>query len=185
MNFDGQNIDALETQVAGAAYGDLATPGPSVTLTLIGTVAVIWMSAHAYWSGVTYTGHVSVEVSGASSVAASHVHSASRSSYAGNHTLPLARVLVLTGLTPGVNTFTLKYHNDGGGTWTFFNRSIAVYVEAAEVEPSGGGGAAQGQLGPTSPAQQSAQRAERFTEDMTHLARTPAAGAPAGRRPAY
>ena len=128
MNIEGQNIDASETQAAGAVYGDLATPGPSVTLTLLGTIAVIWMSAQASRNGVAFTGHISVEVSGASTVAASNAYSASRSSYAANHGLSLSRVLVLTGLTPGLNTFTLKYHNDGGGTWDFYNRSIAVYA---------------------------------------------------------
>ena len=128
MNLNGQNIATSETQAGGAAYGDLATPGPSVTLTLTGTTAIVWMSAQASHDAGN-TGFISVEVSGASTVPASDANAVLTASYSGAiYTLGLARVLVLTGLTPGVNTFTLKYHNDGGAAWTFWYRSIAVYA---------------------------------------------------------
>lgn len=117
-----------QTQAAGAAYGDLATVGPTVTLDMQETVAIIWLSAKAYKTAVSNTCFISVAVSGASSVAASDANAAAAASYVSTTYLPLSRVIVLTGLTPGINIFTMKYHNDGGSTWHFQDRTIAVFA---------------------------------------------------------
>lgn len=121
-------VATSETQASGTAYGDLATAGPAVTVVMTGTIAIIWLSATASGAFVGNSSRIAVAVSGASTVAAADANAAAISSHAASHNLNLSRVLVLTGLTPGSNTFTVKYSNDGGGTWTFFNRSIAVYA---------------------------------------------------------
>lgn len=122
---NGADVDTQETQSSNVAYGDLTTVGPSVTLTT-GATVLIWISATITHGAVGNSAHVSVAVSGATTLAAADANSAAVSCYAAGHNLNAARVLLLTGLTPGSNTFTLKYRNDGGGTWNFHNRSIAV-----------------------------------------------------------
>lgn len=121
-------VATSETQVASAAYADLATVGPVVTLTLTGTTAIVWLSCKAGKTGTGFTAFMGVAVSGASTVAASDGQAASASCYLSTVASPLARVLTITGLTPGSNTFTAKYHNDGGATWTFSDRGMAVYA---------------------------------------------------------
>lgn len=119
-------VETSETQATGAAYGDLATVGPSRTITSVGTVAIVWLSATASKASGGNSAFMSVAVSGATTIAASDANAAAVSATAG-HNLNLARVLVLA-ITPGTNVYDAKYHNDGGGTWTFFNRSMAVYA---------------------------------------------------------
>lgn len=122
-------VATAETQASGTAYGDIATAGPAVTVTMTGTVAIVWLSCLARRNGVGNTGFMGVAVSGASTVAASDTQAASAPSDVANHNATLSRVLTITGLTSGDNTFTSKYHNDGGGVnWTFENRGIAVYA---------------------------------------------------------
>lgn len=121
-------VATAETQATGTAYGDLATAGPSVSVVMTGTVAIVWISANATLAAVGNTAFIAVAVSGASTVAAANANGVAVSSYVASFNLGMSRVLVLTGLTPGTNVFTVKYTNDGGGTWTFYNRGIAVYA---------------------------------------------------------
>ena len=124
----GADTVSTSETTASLTYADLATPGPAVTLTTGATVIVIF-SAIAQKAAVNFTALVSVDVSGATTLAAndtnssafSSSNSAASTSYSGMCT----RSVYLTGLTPGSNTFTLKYRCDGG-TWTFLNRTILV-----------------------------------------------------------
>lgn len=75
--------------------------------------------------GAGNTSFMGVAVSGASTVAASDANSANSAAHDALNT-SISRTFILTGLTAGSNTFTAKYHNDGGSTWHFFNRSITV-----------------------------------------------------------
>jgi hypothetical protein len=127
VNLSGANVSTREAQSSGVGYGDLATTGPAVTITTTGTTAIVWISAVADNSGSGNTAFISVDVSGASTVAASDNNAAAGSEGIGTGSVSLARVLTLTGLTPGSNVFTVKYKNDGGG-WSFGRRSIAVYA---------------------------------------------------------
>ena len=122
-------VATAETQASAAAYGDLATAGPAVTITMAGTVAVVWLSGLARRNATGNTAFIGVAVSGASTVAASDAQAATAPSYAANINSTLSRSITLTGLTPGVNVFTAKYHNDGSGVnTTFENRGIAVFA---------------------------------------------------------
>jgi len=127
-NLSAARIATAETQAANTAYGDLATAGPSVTLTHAGTVAYIWLYAKASRAGVGNSAFMGVALSGDNTVAASDANAAAGSSALSTGITTLANLIVLTGLTPGTTTFTAKYHNDGGSTWTFDGRGMAVYA---------------------------------------------------------
>lgn len=118
-------VETDETQAASAGFADLATAGPSVTLTMSGTVAYVWCSAVAYRTGgAGNSALLGVAVSGSSTVAASAV--TQTSSAGASITASLSTSFLLTGLTPGSNTFKLQYKNDGGTNWHFLDRAITV-----------------------------------------------------------
>ena len=112
------------------SYTDLATAGPSVTLTT-GTEAIVTISAilgQGVDSGATF--HAGVAVSGASTIAASDSYSLflngdDFTSSSGN--VSLSTTFKLTGLTAGSNTFTMKY-KCSTGTARFENRHITVFA---------------------------------------------------------
>jgi len=108
-------------------YTDLATVGPSVTMTTGTSVLVIFTAGAAKPGGSANTSLVSVAVSGATTVAATDGNSGSASPPAAGFVFAIPGMVVLTGLTAGSNTFTLKYRLDGGTTVNFFNRRISVF----------------------------------------------------------
>lgn len=114
---------STEESTTSLSYTDLATSGPSVTLTT-GATVLIWMSCYSYKTTAGNTGFLSVDVSGATTIAAADVNSAFAAEHTGSFGLSVARVLTLV-VTPGSNTFKLRYRVDGG-TFFFGNRSIAV-----------------------------------------------------------
>jgi len=126
--FDFQYIDTDESQASGADYGDLATFGPAVTLTITGTTAVVELRAlmRRPGGGGGFTGWMAIGVSGATTIAASN---ATGISAVGSAEQLLSGTIILTGLTPGENTFYIQYHNDGGGTWNYRQRMIKVYAK--------------------------------------------------------
>lgn len=112
------------------AYTDLATAGPSVTLTT-GTEVLVTISAilgQGVDSGATFS--AGVAVSGASTIAASDSYSLflngdDFTSASGN--VSLSATFKLTGLTAGSNTFTMKY-KCSSGTARFENRHLTVFA---------------------------------------------------------
>lgn len=117
------------------SYTDLATSGPSVTLTT-GTEAIIAVSARTSNnqananadSGRCYVGFA---VSGASTVSASDNYAAFQNQIHTSHEQNTSGVFYLSGLTAGSNTFTLKYRVGGAlasGTGTFSARHISVFA---------------------------------------------------------
>lgn len=119
-----------QQDTTSTAYTDLATAGPSVTLTT-GTEALVTISAvlgQGVDSGaVIYAG---VAVSGASTVAASDNYSLflngdDFTSSSGN--VSLSTTFKLTGLTAGSNTFTMKYKTSSS-TARFSNRHLTVFA---------------------------------------------------------
>lgn len=110
---------------SSTTYTDLATVGPSVTVST-GTSALVFMSFTLTQnsSGVN-TGYMSFAVSGATTIAASDSNSVGVSS---PYSLPgsAATVVHLTNLTSGSNTFTAKYRCNAGGPFNFIGRSITV-----------------------------------------------------------
>jgi hypothetical protein len=106
-----------------AAYTDLATPGPAVTVTT-GTKALVIFSAATYNSGVQ-TNRIGVAVSGATTVAASNAYSGAADTPSAGAASQVTQAFLLTGLTAGSNTFTLKFYTTGG-TAAFATRFITV-----------------------------------------------------------
>lgn len=108
----------------GTGYGNLATPGPSVTVTT-GTRAIVMVASLVQNSTVGQNSYASYAVSGASAIAASDDRSVLITAAAVNQTLRASSVYMETGLTAGSNTFTMQYRVTGG-TGSFQNRRITV-----------------------------------------------------------
>jgi hypothetical protein len=121
----GAAMTRADESTSSTSYVDLATVGPAVTM-VTGTSVLVIYSGGAYKpSGGGNSCYMSVAVSGATTLAASDSWNATidgntfAQSIAGN-------IVVLTGLTAGTNTFTVKYKVNGS-TFHFFDRGLAVF----------------------------------------------------------
>lgn len=124
LQWIAHDIDTTES-TSSTTFVDLATVGPFVTIAT-GTNVLVMVSVTAYRASAGFSAYVGIDVSGATTIAAADVVSAA--SPGGSYGVLLVRTYLITGLTPGSNTFALKYRCDGGGPWYFFNRSIAVFT---------------------------------------------------------
>lgn len=111
------------------SYTDLSTV-TSVTVTT-GTKALVTIKAMMGNNGVANVWeHVSFAVSGATTISAADERSISAYHQAANNNIvETGAAFVVTGLTAGSNTFTLKFSAAGGGASTtayFERRSISV-----------------------------------------------------------
>lgn len=105
-------------------YTDLGTTGPAVTLTT-GTSAVVVITAEVDTTGAGVSPYMGFAVSGATTVAAAD-SMAIRVDSSAIVNVCVSNVFLVTGLTGGSNTFTMKYRV-GGGTGTYVNRRITVW----------------------------------------------------------
>lgn len=105
-------------------YTDLATVGPAITVTT-GTIAIVMFASGMSTSVNDTTALASVAVSGASSVAANDAWSIQMDGITAGNVVRYSGVHIFTGLTPGSNTFTMKYRA-GANTSTFRNREINI-----------------------------------------------------------
>ena len=114
---------AVETNqsTTSTSFTDLATAGPAVTLTT-GTKALVLIKATTYHGTANNSTYVSFTVSGASTVAAVDSKGFSVSS---TNAFGVGAGFLITGLTAGSNTFTMKYRGDAG-TSNFLQRHISV-----------------------------------------------------------
>lgn len=119
-------IYAVETTTS-TSYTDLGgNARPSVTVTS-GTKAVILIGAQMANTNAGLGSRTAFAVSGASSIAASDTDSFYTESGNANDGMQGSWATMLTSLTGGSNTFTLKYRTTaGGGTSSFGHRHIAV-----------------------------------------------------------
>jgi hypothetical protein len=106
-----------------ATYTDLTTVGPSVTVQT-GAQAFVMIGGRMDDSGGTAQVFIAPAVSGATTIAATDTFACAVSGQAGTQHQAVFAALV-TGLTPGINTFTSKYRT-AGGTATFSNRTLTV-----------------------------------------------------------
>ena len=104
---------------ATGTYLDLATAGPSVTLTT-GANALVWLNVQGSTSSGTNRIWASFNVAGATTLAASD--SRGIGFFSGRYGV----CVQLSTLTPGTNTFKMLYKNDVDGTGAFSNRTIVV-----------------------------------------------------------
>jgi hypothetical protein len=108
------------------SFTDLTTPGPSITVST-GTIAIVMYAAGIQTNVSDRQVVCSVEVSGASSVAASDNWSIMVDGIPATNTFRAGVAHVFTGLTAGTNTFKMKYRvGTGSTTGTYMNREINV-----------------------------------------------------------
>jgi hypothetical protein len=117
-------IETSQTTTNESTFIDLATVGPTVTLTT-GTKALVTITCETQQITGGVFGLVGFAVSGATTIAATEARCIR---IAGNGSNSQSScTFMLTNLTAGSNTFTLKYRGSGGGfTHTFLNREIIV-----------------------------------------------------------
>ena len=113
---------ATDQSTSSTSYTDLATVGPAVTVTT-GTKALVTVTTRVSNSlGVSGNVYAGFAVSGATTIAAIDAYSVGWTVSAAPMT---SATYLLTGLTAGSNTFTLKYKTNGG-TSNFQNRHVTV-----------------------------------------------------------
>lgn len=116
------NSSSTTTSTSYADLADLA--GPSVTVTT-GPTALVAISAVLTNDGTANTSYVSFEVSGATTLSASNFSALRYRPAAAGVNIQMGRARLMTGLTAGSNTFSMRYQVDAG-TGTFNARQIAV-----------------------------------------------------------
>ncbi len=122
-------VIATEESRANTAYGDLATVGPTVTVTVpaSGRVRVTVGCKIKFSTGNDKYGYMSFAISGANTAGASETRALILESTIAESPAAASRVFVLTGLAPGATTFTAKYATaDGVVLIRFSDREIAV-----------------------------------------------------------
>lgn len=122
-----QNI-ASQQATTSTAYTDLSTVGPQVTITTGTKALVSIVSQIAKTGSATPNAVVSFAISGATTLAAANnpyaIQFAMSDAVGGE--FQAGGTWVVTGLTAGSNTFTMKYRDQSGGTSYFANRTLSV-----------------------------------------------------------
>jgi hypothetical protein len=116
-------LDTSQTTVS-TSYADLATVGPTVTVTS-GTTVMIFVVCTMSNSGAN-NNFVGVDISGATTTAASDARALQHRSAAAGDTARFG-MGYKTIVTAGSNTYLLKYRVDAG-TGTFNNRQLMVFA---------------------------------------------------------
>jgi hypothetical protein len=118
---------ATQETTTSAAYVNLATVGPAVTLETgaRALVTVSALSANA-GSGGEQASYMAPAVSGATTRAANDDQALRTTQSANAGTLQASFQTLMTGLTPGVNTFTAQYKTTSGSTGSFARRNLTV-----------------------------------------------------------
>lgn len=117
-------VETSETTTS-TTYANLATSGPGVTVTT-GTVAFVLISAYVENSAAGNFSIVGVDVAGASSIVATDTRALRFKAGAAGQAASMTFGFLITNLTPGSNSFTLRYRVTAG-TGTFANRVITVW----------------------------------------------------------
>jgi hypothetical protein len=104
-------------------FTDLATVGPAVTVTT-GPLALVLVASQLQNNTAGSAAIADFEISGATARSAVDSTSAYFQSDSANQPARICAPTVVT-LTPGTNTFTMKYRA-GGGTGTFLRRALTV-----------------------------------------------------------
>lgn len=116
-------VSAAET-TSSTSYTNVSTAGPSVTVTT-GVQALIFVGCYLQNSSANVGTAMSWEISGATTRAALDLTAISNDGAPANQPIRASNHDLMTGLTPGVNTFTAKYRV-AAGTGTFGDRIITV-----------------------------------------------------------
>ena len=120
---------ATSQTTASSSYTDLATAGPSVTVTTT-TKALVILTAYLTGNVGAEEYFMSVAVSGATTIAAADTQALRIDISTANEGTQMSVVYPVT-LTAGSNTFTAKYRRGGpAGTLTASDRNITVITYA-------------------------------------------------------
>lgn len=119
----GARVNTSESTTS-TTYTDLATVGPTVT-TVTGSHALVIITADIDNDTTNSASSASFLVSGASAISASDLHRLCRDGMNGTNIVRYSAASFFNTLTPGTNTFTMKYLA-ATGTATFGNREIVV-----------------------------------------------------------
>lgn len=117
------SVTTSETTTS-AAFADLATLGPQADVTS-GVWALVCVESLVSNGTAGATSSIGIDISGATTIAASTIWLSNTSGTAGQG-FTAAGVRLITGLTAGLNTFTMKYVVSSGTTGTFSRRHLAV-----------------------------------------------------------
>jgi hypothetical protein len=109
---------------ASTTFVDLATAGPSVTVTT-GSSALVVMTAEINVNTGSAAGAVGVAVSGATTLAADANYQLKQESASTAEFQRCSAARLYSGLTPGSNTFKMQYRVTAG-TGAFNSRHLAV-----------------------------------------------------------
>lgn len=120
---EAARVSTFETTTS-TSYTNLATTGPSVTVTT-GAFCVVMWSCQLQNNGALNLSAMSWEMSGANTRGALDVVSVHQSAVSANQVWRLGNVDVLSGQTPGSTTFTAKY-KVSAGTGSFSDRFLCV-----------------------------------------------------------
>lgn len=120
---DGAEV-TTDQSTTSTSMTDLTTTGPAATVTT-GTKALVIVSAGIYNDTADKAGYMHFAVSGASTVAADTAKALVVRGVVARY-VQASKVIRVTGLTAGSNTFTAKYATETGGTAHFTQRQIAA-----------------------------------------------------------
>jgi hypothetical protein len=124
----GQAIVSTAETTSSTSYGNLATVGPTVTVSS-GVNALICMYSQVNSNTAGTVAYAGYTVSGASSISANDGRALAyaTASVAATSFLLASYVHLENGLTAGSNTFQMVYRmGSGGGTGTWSNRCLTV-----------------------------------------------------------
>lgn len=129
LNEIAERVGARETittseTTTSTSYTDLPTVGPTVTVDTGPFALVIW-GAQMSNSTADLSTRMSIEVTGASSIAESDTRALSFDPSSANGIFQGSHAVFYDDLTPGSNTFTAKYRV-AGGTGTYLRRRLIV-----------------------------------------------------------
>lgn len=123
-----QDSVATTQATTSTSYTDLATAGPTVTLTSAGTLALVLFGCASFSNSATETGQaMSFAVSGATTISASDTYARIVSHNNNAFGFNVMNFAVVT-ITPGSNTFTAKYRLATATSSSFANRRLFVFA---------------------------------------------------------
>ena len=117
-------IVATNQPTTSTSYVNLATVGPSVTVTT-GARAIVMPGSAVSNTGAGQVSYASYDVSSATTIAADDARALVFESSGISQAVKATAVYMETALTPGSNVFTMKYRCSGG-TSSFSSRHLVV-----------------------------------------------------------
>lgn len=125
-HFSGQAAVAAAQNTASLTYVDLGTVGPSVSITSVGTKALVFLSSQLWNTTAADSALMSFAISGATTLAAADDNALAQTGNAGtSFAFAFGKAIEVT-ITPGANIFTAKYRADVGGSANFARRQMIV-----------------------------------------------------------